>query len=75
MTKESNNKIIRAARVSSGMTQEQAAELICVSQPTYLAREKLPKSFTIDELEDLFAGFNEDGKKLIQGFVGDIFLI
>lgn len=72
---ECNNKVIRAARVSSGLTQEQAAELICVSQPTYIAREKLPKSFTVDELEDLYNGFEDSGKRLIQSFLRDVFLI
>ena len=34
-----------AQHVSNGLTQEQAAELICVSPPTYIAREKLPEVF------------------------------
>lgn len=72
---ECNNKVIRAARVSSGLTQEQAAEIICVSSPTYIAREKLPKSFTVDELEDLFNGFSKDGQRLVQDFVRNIFLL
>lgn len=33
---EDRDKTVRAARVSSGLTQEQAAELICVSPPTTL---------------------------------------
>ena len=72
---EDRDKTVRAARVSSGLTQEQAAELICVSPPTYIAREKLPKSFTVDELEDLFTGFSISGKKLIQDFLREIFLL
>lgn len=72
---EDRDKTVRAARVSSGLTQEQAAELICVSPPTYIAREKIPKSLTVDELEHLFAGFSNSGKKLIQDFLRDIFLL
>ena len=70
-----NNKIVRAARVASGFTQEQAEEIICVSTPTYTAREKLPKSFTVDELEDLYNKFNESGKGLIKDFLRGIFLL
>lgn len=70
-----SNKVVRAARVSSGLSQEQAAEIICVSTPTYAARERLPKSFTLDELEDLFIKFDSNGKKLIQEFLGEIFLL
>lgn len=70
-----SNTAIKAARLISGKTQEQAASAICVSQPTYAARERLPKSFSIDELEDLFNVFSPDGKKLIQDFVREIFLL
>ena len=70
-----NSKAIKAGRVSSGYTQVQAADIIGVSQPTYAAREQLPKAFTIDELEDLFEVFDADGKRLIQKFVSDIFLL
>ena len=75
MKEELNSKAIKAGRVSSGLTQVQAAEIIGVSQPTYAAREQLPKAFTIDELEDLFEAFDVDGKRLIQKFIDNIFLI
>lgn len=74
MTNSSESKLIKAARVASGMTQEQAANIIDSSVPTYIAREKVPKAFTVDELERLYLSFNDDGKKIVSTFVGDIFL-
>ena len=41
---EDRDKTVRAARVSSGLTQEQAAELICVSPPLHCAG-KTPEVF------------------------------
>ena len=75
MTESANSKAIMAARVISGLTQEQAADILGVSTPTYISREKAPKAFTIDELEDLFVKFDEEGKRLVQNFVRDIFLL
>ena len=75
MTEAVNSKAIRAARVVSGLTQEQAADVLGVSPPTYISREKSPKAFTIDELEDLFVKFDDEGKRLVQNFVRDIFLL
>lgn len=75
MSYEMADKSIRAARVICGLTQEQAAEILGVSPPTYISREKSPKSFTVDELEDLFVKFDPAGKKIIQEFVRDIFLL
>lgn len=68
-----NSRIIRAARVASGLTQEQAARLIDVSTPTYIARERVPKAFTIDELERLYTVFNGESKTIIETFINDIF--
>ena len=75
MAEAVNSKAIRAARVVSGLTQEQAADVLGVSPPTYISREKSPKAFTIDELEDLFVKFDDEGKRLVQNFVRDIFLL
>ena len=75
MAESAKSKAIRAARVISGLTQEQAADILGVSRPTYISREKAPKAFTIDELEDLFVKFDEEGKRLVQNFVRDIFLL
>lgn len=68
------SKIIKAARVASGFTQEQAAIVIDVSAPTYIAREKVPGAFTIDELGKLYGAFNVDGKRIIERYIRDIFL-
>lgn len=68
------NQAVKLARVASGMNQSQAAELLDISLPTYAAREKLPRSFTVDELNVLLNGFSDEGKVLIRGFVRDIFL-
>ncbi len=69
------DRTVRAARTASGLTQENAALILGMSNPTYSAREKLPKAFTIDELEDLFNSFNESGRKIIQDFISEIFLL
>ena len=71
---EIGNQAVKLARVASGMNQSQAAELLDISLPTYAAREKLPRSFTVDELNVLLNGFSDEGKVLIRGFVRDIFL-
>lgn len=68
------DKSIKLARVASGMNQSQAAELLEVSLPTYAARERLPRSFTVDELKTLFDNFADEGKAIISGFISDIFL-
>lgn len=68
------SKLMKAARVASGMTQESAAKLLDVSLPTYIAREKVPTAFTLDELRRLYRAFNRDGKKIMAEFIGDIFL-
>lgn len=70
----SNNTAIKAARVASGLTQEQAAKIIQVSIPTYAAREKLPKSFAVEELQELYENFNDQGKSIIGSFIEQIFL-
>lgn len=70
----SNNKAIKAARVASGLTQEQAAKIIQVSVPTYAARERLPKSFAVEELQELYENFNDQGKSIIASFIEEIFL-
>lgn len=70
---KTESKIVKAARVASGITQEQAAKVIDVSAPTYIAREKVPKAFTIDELERLHDAFNQDGRKIIESYVREIF--
>ena len=44
------NQAVKLARVASGMNQSQAAELLDISLPTYAAREKLPRSFTVMSL-------------------------
>ena len=75
MAESAKSKAIRAARVISGLTQEQAADILGVSPPTYISREKAPKAFTIDELEDLFVKFDDEGKRIVQNFVRDIFLL
>lgn len=75
MTDSNNNRSIRAARTASSLTQEDAAKIIGVSVPTYCAREKLPKSFSVDEIEDLFAAFDGSGKKIVQDFMREIFLL
>lgn len=69
-----DSKLVKAARVASGMTQAQAAELIDVSLPTYIAREKVPAAFTLDELARLHEAFSPDGKRIVGEFVRDIFL-
>lgn len=69
-----SDQAIKLARVASGMNQSQAADLLDISLPTYAAREKLPLSFTVDELKILLNGFSDDGKVLIRGFISDIFL-
>lgn len=71
---KAESKIIKAARVASGFTQERAAFVIDVSAPTYIAREKVPGAFTIDELGKLHEAFNVDGKRIIERYVRDIFL-
>ncbi len=68
------NQAVKLARVASGMNQSQAAELLDISLPTYAAREKLPRSFTVDELNVLLNGFSDEGKVLIRAFIRDIFL-
>ncbi len=74
MKRAVNSKMIKAARVASGITQEQAAEIIDTSTPTYIARERVPGAFTIDELSSLYEKFNDDGKRIVASFVSDIFL-
>lgn len=74
MTRAVDSKMVKAARVASGMTQEQAAEIIDVSTPTYIARERVPGAFTIDELANLYDEFSDDGKRIVASFVSDIFL-
>ncbi len=68
------DKSVKLARVASGMNQKQAAELLEISLPTYAARERLPRSFTIDELKTLFDNFADEGKSILKGFITDIFL-
>ena len=34
----------------------------------------MPKAFTIDELERLHDAFNQDGRKIIESYVREIFL-
>lgn len=69
-----DSKLVKAARVASGMTQANAACLLGVSLPTYIAREKVPMAFTLDEIAQLYDAFTEDGKKIVLDFVHDIFL-
>ena len=68
------SKLVKAARVASGMTQQQAAELLDVSLPTYIAREKVPTAFTLDKLARLYSAFSVDGRKVLAEFVQGIFL-
>mgnify|MGYP003374291734 CR=1 FL=1 len=68
------SRLVKAARVASGMTQQQAAELLDVSLPTYIAREKVPTAFTLDEVARLYGAFSADGKKVLIEFVQGIFL-
>lgn len=69
-----SNQAVKLARIASGLSQTQAANLLDVSLPTYAARERLPMSFTVDELKNLLDGFSDEGKALIRGFISDIFL-
>lgn len=68
-----DSRIVKAARVASGITQEKAASIIGVSTPTYIAREKVPKAFTIDELSRLYESFNDEAKGIIDSFIDKIF--
>ena len=68
------SKLVKAARVASGMTQQQAADLLDVSLPTYIAREKVPTAFTLDEIVRLYSAFSSDGRKVLVEFVQGIFL-
>lgn len=74
MARAVDSKMIKAARVASGMTQEHAASIIDTSIPTYIARERVPGAFTIDELASLYDAFSDDGKRIVASYVGDIFL-
>lgn len=65
---------VKLARVASGKSQEKAAAVIGVSLPTYAAREKVPRSFSIEELEDLQKSSSDEGKQIIWEFVREIFL-
>lgn len=69
-----SNQTVKLARIASGLSQTQAAGLLDISIPTYAAREKLPMSFTVDEMKILMDGFSVDGKALIRAFITDIFL-
>ncbi len=71
---KTESKIVKAARVASGITQEQAARVIDVSTPTYIARERVPGAFTIDELDKLHEAFNSDGKLILESYIKEIFL-
>lgn len=67
------SKLVKAARVASGMTQQQAADLLDVSLPTYIAREKVPTSFMLDEIVRLYSAFSTDGRKVLVEFLQGIF--
>ena len=68
------SKLVKAARVASGMTQQQAADLLDVSLPTYIAREKVPTAFTLGEIVRLYSAFSSDGRKVLVEFLQGIFL-
>ncbi len=65
---------VKLARVASGMSQGEAAGVLGISLPTYAAREKVPRSFSIEDLQDLKFAFNEQGKSIICDYIEEIFL-
>lgn len=41
---------VKLARVASGKSQEKTAAVLNISLPTYAARERLPRSFSVEDL-------------------------
>lgn len=64
----------KAARKASDLTLDKAAELVDMSKPGYINREAKPSQFRLHELESLYQGLNETGKKILVEAVNDIFL-
>ena len=60
---ESNFK---AARLASGMSRAEAADIMHVSQPTVVNREQSPGSYRLGELRDLYGSLNGVGKRLLK---------
>ncbi len=65
---------VKLARVASGMSQEKAANVLGISLPTYASRERVPLSFSIDDMQELMKSFNDQGQLIIRDFISDIFL-
>lgn len=69
-----NNNKFRAARNASGMTLDTAAELAHLSKQGYVNREKMPETFRLYELRDLYKGLSDTAKPILVSAVSDIFL-
>ncbi len=67
------NKIAAARRVSK-MTVERTAELAKVTPQTIVARDKDPSQWRLCELEGVYGGLDEFGKKIFKEGLDDIFL-
>ena len=63
-----------AARKASGLTMEKAAELVDLSKPGYISREKKPEQFRLCELSNLYNGLSETAKPILRDAVEQIFL-
>ena len=66
---------VKLARVASGKSQEKTAAVLNISLPTYAARERLPRSFSVEDLVVLKNSFNDQGKEIIDDFIKEIFLL
>ncbi len=64
-----------AARRASGMTLEQVTKAAGLgSVNTYIAHEKAPTQFRLQEIAGMYSGMNNIAKGILKDAVGDIFL-
>ena len=61
----------KAARLASGMSRAEAADIMHVSQPTVVNREQSPGGYRLGELRDLYGSLNRTGKMLLKESIID----
>ena len=64
----------KAARLASGLSRKDAAELAGISVITLDSREEKPETFRIGELRQIYGGLNMVGRRLMRESVSEFFL-
>lgn len=65
---------LEIARGASGLSKQAAADLLQMSVPTYVSREKDPDELKVKEIKKLASSMNDEARAILKQITEDIFL-